>query len=177
MKIDFEFSEELFREYLSHKAAASRISLIVSVVLYIVLVLLNKKGLGLAKITSPRISSNIVIIVFVAFLFGIVGLFTGIGEKNMTHNCQLEVEGNTVTFMQRTKGWDFSAQAGRFAMQGWHMEEVTSVEETKYYYIVYGNGAYVPDTRIISEQKKISKVKIPKWFSGMEALKALPENR
>lgn len=175
MKITFAFSDAMFRKYLSHKAASSRIAFFVSIVLFLLLTFLNRRVIGLPRLGMPWLTNIVVWAVIFAFLFGIAGFIISIGLRGKTYNCQLEVEGNTVTYMC-VSNTPLLIGSGGIGMQGWHMEKVMRVEERSDCYIIYGTGVHVSDTRIMPDQKKVNRLKVPKWFSGMEALKAVPDN-
>lgn len=180
MKVDFEFSRELFKKYLSHKKLPYRISLVLTILIYMFLVFLNNKGVEWAQMIPG--SSVIILTLYCAFLFCIAGLLgVNISERKHTYNCQLGVEGNTVTFMRPLQSnnyylfvYYYLLFGDHHPMSGWHMDKVTSVQETECYYIVYGSGVYVRNVRMIENQRRINKVKIPKWFSGMGLLMSLP---
>lgn len=174
MKIDFVFSKALMRKYIRHKVTVNRIMLVIGLAIYVVCSILNKNGMGLKAIGNKHLSVFVICLMFAFVLSGIVGFLNGITIRRQTYNCQLEAEDNTITYM-RVSDFPFIAGSWQVGMQAWHMDEVTSVEERSTYYLIKGKGIHVPDTRIMSDQKKITQLKVPKWFEGMEALNRVIE--
>lgn len=175
MRAELIFSKELFRRYLSHKVKMCRIAFAVSVILYIIFAVLNKNGIGLSELDVPWVSDVVVFVVIILFIAGISGFLAAIGIRRKTYNCQLEIEGNTVTYMCICST-PYILGSANVGMQCYHMEKVTRVEEKADRYIIYGTGIHVPDTRIMSDQRRINKFKVPKWFAGMEQLKSVPNS-
>ena len=167
MMYEFQFSDTLFREYLNNKITANRIALVVSVILYIVIVQLNKRGHGILQFKNESATFIAALAVTVVFAFGIAGVCASYSERHAAKHCGLGMEDNIITYMCNTKE-RFLADG---SMRGWQMKEVQSVEEHKTYYLVKAKGVYVPDTRFMDRQRPVTSLKIPKWFVGMERLK------
>lgn len=174
MQIDFQYSDKLFRKYLSNKVKANRIVLVVSIVLYLFFTFLNRKGAVLIETAGKAAAYLIIIIIAAGIFFGVYGFLSGINMRKRTYNCQLQMEGNTITYMQ-ISNMPVIAFSLNIGMQAWHMDHVTAVTEFKTHYLIEGEGVHVPDTRIMEEQKKITQFKVPKWFVGMEQLKQAAE--
>lgn len=169
MKIDFNFSKTQLRKYIYKKVWINYLMLILGIGIYAICTYLNKQGLGLKAIGNKNLSVFVICLMFAFVLSGIFGLLNGITIRRQTYNCQLEAEDNTITYM-RVSDFPFIAGSWQVGMQAWHMDEVTSVEEYPTYYLIKGKGIHVPDTRIMSDQKEITKFKLPKWFENMNEL-------
>ncbi len=167
MAIDFKFSDEMFRKYIGNKVIGNRIALIISIALYILLAVLNKKGHGIARLGSKALTYGSIFLVIVLFAFGIAGFCISYGEHHDAEKCSLGMENGEITYMCNTRHRYLVGDS----MRGWNMDIVTSVDEHKTYYLVKGKGVYVPDTRFMDRQRPVKSLKIPKWFVGMERLK------
>lgn len=170
MIMDFEFSHKKLIAHIIKETIIPDIVVILGILICKISINMAHSGTPIEQLVGKSGSLIIICAMFMSFILGFLGFCQGITIWRQTYKAQLQIENNTLTFM-RVSNYPFIVGSIQVGMQAWHMDEVTEIEERMNYYIIKGKGIHVEDTRIMSDQKEITKFKLPKWFSDMDKIR------
>ena len=168
MNFRLVYTEKQYREYIARKSSRNRKAGIIAICIFIISGILRKCGVYLEDITidiMPDILTGIVFICLAAWLLGTISIYTG---KATARESYITGNENEIIY-HMLKSRDLMGRM-RPVYHTYHISRITGIIEKATYYEISGTITLTATINQYQNSRKIEKVKIPKYFDGLDNL-------
>lgn len=161
-------TDKQYSEFVANKAKRYRKIGIFAICIVVISGVLRKFGFYLEETTNqavPNILTGLVFIALLSWLISSINIYT---ERNRARESYIISDGYTITY-HMLKSRDVVGRL-RQAYHTYYITGISNIVEKASYYQVYGTIELTETVNSHQGSKKMSKVNIPKYFSGLDEL-------
>ena len=167
MRRQYNYSEDRYKKLYGKKTSRMRIMTLIAIGLEIVFGMLRRNGAWGEDLPMPY--PVLIDIVLAVFLIGVLGvlIYHYARRRKAKESIIIYEDGliRYITLKSRDHEGDNTA-----VFSNYYIENIRKIEDYDTHLIVYGDIKLSNVAKGDSEEKKIEKVKIPKYFGGLDEL-------